>query len=164
MVDTKKTEVPKDQQIAKQRKLLRKSTFIIFVGVFLLGSLTVLVVKQSPPMKGAIDVAPAITGNLLSGLSAYKKSDSEYASLLDKITAGDRLGLTVSVLRPTYMGLLLSINQQKPSFVFYGRLPPGEKRLIERQGERYLYTVLEKDRSLKFCVVYADDKEALQKI
>ncbi|MDH5256858.1 MAG: hypothetical protein OEX07_02590 [Gammaproteobacteria bacterium] len=155
----------KDPQIIKQRKLLRKSTFIIFIGISIFTLLTVLVVKRSPSLKDAMKPAPLLSGNLLNNLSVYKKLNSgEYLPLSEKMGLGDTLGLKVSVLRPTYVGLILSVNQQMPSIVFYGRLPPGENRLLERQGERYLYHVKEGDESLKYCVVSVEDKEGLRKV
>ena len=153
----------KSPEMIKQRKLLRKSTVIIMLGISIGAALTVLVVKQSPSIKDRYQAAPSTADALLQNLKAFKQTDSrEYIPLVDPLSVGDKLVFNVSVLRPTFIGVLASVNQQKPSFVFYTRLPPGESRRIERQGERYVYTVTDNVKSLKFCVVYAADKKALQ--
>ena len=153
----------KSPEIIKQRKLLRKSTMIIMLGIFIGAALTVLVVKQSPSIKDRYQAAPSTADALLQNLKAFKQTDSkEYIPLASPLSVGDKLALNVSVLRSTFIGLLVSVNQQKPSFEFYTRLPPGESRRIERQGKRYIYTVTDTVKSLKFCVVYAVDKKGLQ--
>lgn len=148
----------------KDRKLIRKSTYIILVGILILGSLTVFIVQQAPSYKDAMKAAPeVISGNLLANLTAFKKTaQNEHKPFSGALVVGDELSFKVSVLRPTFVGLLVSINQQKPVFTFYGRLPPGENHRLGRQGHRYLYTVTDQDKALKFCTVYADDKKALQ--
>ena len=155
----------KSPEMIKQRKLLRKSTAIIMLGIIIFSGLTVLVVKQSPSIKDRYKAAPPTTGSLLQDLTVFKQTESrEYLPLISPVASGDKLAFTVSVLRPTFVGLLVSVNQQKPTFEFYTRLPPGKSRRIERQGERYIFTVTDSVKSLKFCAVYEADKNALQKV
>lgn len=155
----------KSPQMIKQRKLLRKSTLIILFGVAVISGLTILVVKQSPSIKDRYQAAPPVSENLLQNLIALKLNDKrEYLPLTESLASGDRIAFKVSVLRPTFVGLLVSVNQQKPRFEFYARLPPGEGRKIERQGVRYIHTVSNAVNSVKFCVVDAIDKKALQKL
>lgn len=149
----------------KNRKLMRQSTIIALVGILVASLLTVLVVKQNPSIKEGIEVVPETSENLLKELTAYKKIGlGEYLPINDNIGAGDKVVFKVSVLRPTYIGLLVSANNQKPAFVFYGRLPPGKNRLIEKQGRRYVHIISPEDKVLKFCVVYANDKVKLQQL
>lgn len=149
----------------KNRKLMRQSTLIALLGILIASLLTVLVVKQSPSIKEGIEVVPETSENLLRELTAHKKLGlGEYLPILGKVKAGDKVVFKVSVLRPTYIGLLVSTNNQKPEFVFYGRLPPGKNRLIEKQGKRYVHIISPKDKVLKFCVVYAEDKAKLQQL
>ncbi len=152
-------------EMIKQRKLLRKSTLIIFLGVFIASALTVLVVKQSPSIKDRYQAVQSTSDNLLQDLVAFKKNESrEYIPLVGFPEAGEQLSFGVSVLRPTFVGLLVSINQQKPTLEFYTRLPPGEARKLERQGVRYLFAVTGAMKSLKFCVIYAEEKKSLRKL
>lgn len=156
---------PKSPDKIKHRKLMRKSTYIILAGVLILSALTVLIVNQSPSYEDAMkSKQEVITDNLLSNLTAFKKVGDEYQALTGELMTGDELSFKVSVLRPTFVGLLISINQQKPAFAFYGRLPPGEDRRIERQGYRYIYKVASQGEAIKFCAVYAEDKAVLQKL
>lgn len=156
---------PKSMDKIEYRRLMRKSTYIILVGVLILSSLTVLIINQSPSYEDAMKSAPdVITENLLSNLSAFKKVGEEYQSFTGDLAEGDELSFKISVLRPTFMGLLVSVNQRKPVFTFYARLPPGEDRRIERQGYRYIYKATSQNETVKFCAVYAEDKKALQKL
>jgi len=156
----------KSPEMIKQRKLLRKSTLIIFLGVFVFSGLTMLVVKQSPSIKDRYQAAPKTTEALLRDLAVFQKlpESREYVPFVPPLFSGEKLAFTVSVLRPTFIGLLASVNQQKPSFVFYTRLPPGESRRLGRQGERYIYTVTNLVKKLKFCVIYAESRPALQQM
>jgi len=149
----------------KQRKVMRKSTFIIFLGVFIASLLTILVVKQSPSIKDRYESVSPTAAPLLENLVGFKyEKQGKYLPLPARPVPGDVLVFKVSVLRPTFIGLLVSVNRQKPTFSFYTRLPPGESRLIERQGERFSYKVRDSDKTLKFCVVYAADKADLQRM
>jgi len=149
----------------KQRKIMRQSTMIVLFGILVASSLTVLVVKQSPSIKESYRAAPLISDLLFHNLSAFKISDSkDYLTGLEGLSQGDELIFKVSVLRPTFIGLLVANEQQDPEFVFYTRLPPGKSRMIERQGQRYKYKVGIGGGSVKFCVVSADSKAELQQM
>jgi len=159
MIDTKSPDK------IKHRKLMRKSTYIILAGVLILGSLTVLIVAQAPSYEDAMKSAPKIISeNLLSNLTVFRKKDHDYLPFKGVLAIGDELSFNVSVLRPTFVGLLVSVNQGKPAFAFYGRLPPGENHRLERQGNRYLYKIANLDDKVRICVVSAKDKQALQKL
>ena len=164
MVGKKELDQQQSQAKIKHRKVMRKSTLVILSGVFILSFLTVLVVKQSPSIKDRYIAPPPTAESLLQNLVAFKVSNTGEFLPFSNLVAADELVLKVSVLRPTFVGLLISVNQQKPTFAFYTRLPPGESRLIERQGERFSYKVSDTVKNIKFCAVYASDKSELQKM
>lgn len=151
-----------DPERLKHRKLLRKSTLIILTGIGIATLITVLIVKQSPSIKESFKSVGSATEYLLSDLSIHLQQPSgEFAPYSGKFHEGDNLSLRLSVLRPTFVGVMLSVNKQSPEFVFYGRLPPGKGRLVERQGSRYVYHVALSDKTLKFCAVFAEDEKSL---
>jgi len=145
-----------------QRKLIRKSTWIILAGIFIAFLATYFVVKQSPSLKEYYEAKEQTPIKPQISLSAFMKTEgNQYQKLKKPAQNGEEYIFKISSIKSIYVALAKSENNAEPHIVFHSRIPPGENRMFEKAGVKYKYQIKESDKSLRFCVLHAEDRNQL---
>ncbi len=146
----------------QKRKLMRQSTLLSLIGISFAAVATIYIVSSSPSIKTHYESAikPGTDPHLT--IAAFTKnklgSFSEVNSLLNE---GETVIFKASTVTPIHVALLRSTNNQTPSAVFDVLIPPGENKLLEKAGDKYIYSINQQDKNLKFCVIYAESRNLL---
>ena len=146
----------------EKRRLIRKSTFISLIGISVAAVATMLIVSQSPSIETHYQSAIKPGTNPHMVVTAYAKNDDgNYGEVNAALHAGAEVIFKVSTVTPIYVALIKTANNLEPRAVFDVLIPPGKNRLIEKAGEKYIYTVTDNDDDLTFCVIYGETREQL---
>ena len=148
---------------SSKRRLMRKSTFISLIGISIAAVATTFVVSQSPSIKTHYKSAITPGTNPHMSVTAFSKNnDGSFSEINSLVDAGTKVFFKVSTVTPIYIALVKTVDHnEEPHAVFNVLIPPGKNRLIEKAGEKYIYTVNGTDNNLTFCVVFGETREQL---
>lgn len=149
-----------DQQA--QRKLLRKSTWIILAGVSLAFFATYLVVKRAPSLGEYYASLEIADKNPHLALKAFYQIDEhQYQELNHPLKNEEKVIFKISTVNSVYVALSSAINNEAPHVVFHSRIPPGENRMFEKAGVKYQFVADGNHTSVRFCLLYAESLNQL---
>jgi len=146
----------------QKRKLMRQSTLISLIGISIAASATIYVVSSSPSIKTHYESAikPGTDPHLT--IAAFSKNNQgKYDEVNSLLNEGEIVIFKASTVNPIHVALLRSVNNHTPSVVFDVLIPPGKNKLLEKAGDKYIYTIDKQDKNLKFCVIYAESRNQL---
>jgi len=155
---------PKNEQqpAPNNRKLMRQSTLMSLIGIAIVALATVYIVSHSPSIKTHYEsgIKPGSDPHLTLAAFSQNKTGlyEEVNSLLEE---NRQVIFKASTTIPIHVALLKSTNNSSPNVVFDTLIPPGENRLLEKAGDKYIYTINKEDKSLRFCVIYAEKRNQL---
>jgi len=151
---------------AKHRKLMKKSTMIILVGIVIMGTLSIYVVQKSPSFEEVITAERLVEREKQVSMSLLEMTTTDQWQSVSGTTVGsNRLSFNISSNLPLRVALMASINGAAPVILFKEtRMPPGASRLIKWRGERFVYELEQLRANIKFCMLYADDSETLHEM
>ena len=142
-----------------QTKRQKLSNWIILGAIALMGGATYWIVKSNYQSPSQEYLAPKFSKHLIE-LSIYD-NDTGKVYQAGKTENTKALFFKVSTTFPAYIALMERSNQQSAKIIYSGtRLPPGKDRLVERLGEKFVYT-LKPTHGAEVCVVYADSEDGI---
>lgn len=148
----------------RERRINRRSTLVSFVAivVFLLVSLPFLM-NSPTPLTAMKNADKQRTVPRLSLAAHYYQGEDMALEEVSENIQSRPLVFTVSSIRPLHISVAASINGADPVVLFHRvRIPPGPRRLIEKAGIPFIFTLKDDVRSARFCVIDGSDSEKLQ--
>ena len=154
-----------NEQKQKNRQLMRKSTGIIFLGLAIMGAMTMYIIRSQPTYREGLDREKPVNRATNIHLTVLeKKSGAELNPISDKLHSGVKLAFNLSTNVPVHVALLASIDNTAPEILFENaKIPPGENRRLEKGGDRYIYLTQPAQRRIKFCLVQGSNSRALSR-
>lgn len=140
-----------------------KSTLIILFGVFVMGSLTVYIVNQSPTMKETLKAERPVERDVLVHLFAFprpQKSDDKHPQV--NIDQTKQLIFEVSTNVPIYVALLIAGRNERPDILLSdAKVPPGQGKHLRQSVERFVFSAPKNNAKNKFCLIYGTSLDEL---
>lgn len=148
---------------AKARRINRTSTWgAIILAVGLAAVSFFLMRNASPPYNLDQVHKNEKLRDTVTLMSFQIMPDGAMKELSAPPHVGDIVGFKIASARPVHITLAVSVNGQPPNILSEdARIPPGPARRLEKQDKLLSYTVEDKDKTLRFCVVGSDDFERL---
>jgi len=146
---------------SQSRKLMKKSTPIILVGVAIMMGLSIYVVGKNPSLKESLEAERPVERETMLQLSAFEYKDIQ-KNIITTAKNGSKLVFELASNVPVHVALLVSVNRKIPEILFEdAKIPPGEHKKLEKAGNRFVYKVVTSEGNLKFCLVQANNTAEL---
>ena len=146
---------------SNSRKLMKKSTPIILVGVAIMIGLSIYVVGNNPTLKETLEAERPVERKTMLQLSVFEYKDKNRAPI-SAVKNGTTLAFDLASNVPVHVALLVSVNNKTPEILFEdAKIPPGEHKKLEKAGNRFIYKVITSEGNIKFCLVQGNSTSEL---
>ena len=142
---------------------MKQSTRIIFLGLIIMGALTLYVIDKSPSFESALEKQRPVDRVTDVQLAVFEKiAEGEFAPILGNIKPGMALVFTLSSNVPLHVALLAVVDDKSPKILFEEvRIPPGSHKQLEAAGVRFVFNTLPGQRNIRFCIVQGSNSQEL---
>lgn len=146
----------------KQQRINRYSTLAVLVVIVLLTGITYFIAQKSMlefSRESFVDLNESVPVLQLHVIRQDDKTEFEPGKR--GLSIGDTVHFEVSTQRPFHTALAVKAGSQPPVAVFIGaKIPPGPKRLFEKEDDVFVYEITEKP--VRFCLLYESTAASLK--
>ena len=148
----------------RERRINRRSTVVSFFAIAAFLAVGFLFIKNAPTPLSAMNEADKNRKVPRLSLAAhYYAGEGMPLEDVSGPAQSAAMVFTVSSIRPVHLSIAASLDGAEPVVLFHRvRIPPGPKRLVEKAGTPFVFTLEETVRSARFCVIGGSDSEKLQ--
>ena len=145
---------------------MEKDTRYIMLGIAVLVGMVGIIIGNHSSFESDLKALEPVPREKNVALSVLTQSEGEQLEPVSQnIPENAKLAFQITTGEPIYMSLLVAENNQPPEVLIKSaRMPPGINKQLDNEGVRYIYQVQSGKKAIKFCVLYADDRQSLRQL
>jgi len=153
----------KEQRRRNDQRILRRSTLLSLIGVFMFVVSGYLLYKNVPSPYDEIKESLVLRADAKVSLAVLQQNQNNGWGDLDHIpNEGDKVAFKISTTQPIHIALFAEVNHTEKQLVFdYIRIPPGENKMLKVGNQPYIYQVGKGQEHVVFCMVVETDPNKL---